>query len=57
MVIYLCLDIVKQLKEEKLNATETLVDGKLETEHFLFCWSGLLFDFFSPFEVLLWDTK
>ena len=37
MVIYLCLYIAKQLKEEKLNGTEKLVDGKLETEHFLFC--------------------
>ena len=37
MVIYLCLDIAKQLKEEKLNATEKSVDDKLETEHFLFC--------------------
>ena len=34
MVTYLCLDIVERLKEEKLNATEKLVYGKLQTEHF-----------------------
>ena len=31
MLRYLCLDIVERLKEEKLNATEKLVDGKLQT--------------------------
>ena len=36
MLIYLCLGIVEWLKEEKLNKTEKLVDGKLQTEHFLF---------------------
>ena len=46
---YLCLNIAE---EEKLNATENLVNGKLQTEHFLFCYTGLLFDFFSSFEVL-----
>ena len=50
MVTYLCLDIVEWLKEEKLNATEKLVDGKLQTELFIF-------DSFSPLEVLLLDTN
>ena len=45
------------LIEEKLNANEKLVNGKLQTEHFLFCLSGLLFDFFSPLEVLLSGTN
>ena len=49
---YLCLNIAERLKEENLNATENLVNGKLQTEHFLFCYTGLLFDFFSSFEVL-----
>ena len=37
MLTYLCLDIVERLKEEKLNATEKLVDGKRQIERFLFC--------------------
>ena len=36
-VTYLCLEFVERLKEEKLNANEKLVNGKLQTEHFLFC--------------------
>ena len=56
-VTYLYLAIVEQLKEEKLNANEKLFDGKLQTEHFLFCLSGLLFDFFSPLEVSLSGTN
>ena len=30
-VTYLCLEFVERLKEEKLNANEKLVDGKLQT--------------------------
>ena len=37
MLTNLCLDIIERLKEEKLNVTEKLVDGKLQTENFLFC--------------------
>ena len=36
-VTYLCLDIVERLREEKMNTTKKLVDGKLQTELFLFC--------------------
>ena len=57
MLTYLCLDIVKWMKEAKLNFTEKFVIGKLQTEHFLFCQKSLLFDFFSPLEVLLSGTN
>ena len=36
-LIYLYLNIVQQPKKEKLNTTEKFLDGKLQTEHFLFC--------------------
>ena len=36
-VTYLCLNIVERLREEKVNTTKKLVDGKLQTELFLFC--------------------
>ena len=57
MLTYLCLDIVKWMKEAKLNFTEKFVIGKLQTEHFLFCQKSLLFDLFSPLEVLLSGTN
>ena len=37
MLTYLCLDTVERLKEEKLNAMEKFVNGKLQTDNFLFC--------------------
>ena len=37
MLTYLCLDIVERLKKEKLNAMEKFVNGKLQTDNFLFC--------------------
>ena len=36
-VTYLCLNIVERLREEKVNTTKKLVDGKLQTELFIFC--------------------
>ena len=43
MVTYLCLDIFERLKEEKLNATEKLVYGKLQTEHFSYFVEGVCY--------------